>query len=194
MRTPCVFIALLTIVSAQTIAAEVKLVVHPRLGTYALVVEREDPPRLSISVFDRANAKTQEFEVESTLKARDAIRDIDVDGDGYKDLVIAHSYGAGPFASTSLYRFNVNTGRFKEDDSFPGEGFPTPSRKRACFYLESRLPPGPMFNYEITEWCLSRTTDQWVESTSCNMKRPCFKRLENYMRTWHKKNAGASPP
>jgi hypothetical protein len=186
-------LGLLVITSSQGTTAELKFPLHRASGSYAHVAKRADNRAFLITVFDRTNTKLQEFYVESTLEARNAISVMDVDGDGYQDLVIAHGYGAGPFAHTSLYRFSVSSGQFKEDKSFPGEDFPTPAPRVGCIYLSSRLPPGPMYQYETTEWCLSRVDDHWTVRASCNHKHKCFRRLDGYMRSWHKKHPTIEP-
>ncbi|MGZ5165314.1 MAG: FG-GAP repeat protein [Burkholderiales bacterium] len=187
---PYLVLALLLVISGHSTAEERNFVLHPALGTYTLLIQSKDRVGHRLSILDRTGTKIQDLDVESTINLRESISVIDVDGDGYKDLVIAKGYAAGPFALTSLYRFNPQTRLFEEDQSFPGEDFPTPAPKRGCIYLESRLPGGKsIYYYEITEWCLSRATDQWVAGTSCSSQHSCYKRLASYRRAWHKKQS-----
>lgn len=163
-------------------------IVHPNIGKFKFV-ERFDNNlgQYVLSIYSAKGKLVQKTVLDSTLSPgyNHAIVSIyDVDGDGYMDIVTNDGYGAGPFASTSLFRFNKDVKLFERDERFQGYNFPVPAPTAGCVYLEERV--SPVDGNMITEWCLGSDRHEWKAVKRCmsSTDRECYEQLDKYQFNW----------
>jgi len=140
----------------------------------------------ALLIFDQDGKQLQIINVDTTVSQDQLLSIIDMDGDGYTDLSVTIGYGAGPFPFTELYRYIKATNLFEKDKSFPGETA-TPSEHKGCVYTQERVSLGDaVYDYRMTEWCLSQDTGEWSAGTSCSLSddNECFSRIDDYLRGW----------
>ena len=168
-------------------------VIHPSLGKYKFVgtIDPETDGYL-VAVFTPEGKRSQLLKIDSDILRNgydvSVLSIYDVDRDGYKDLVTINSFGAGPYPTTSLFRYNKFNGQFEEDKRFPGYNVPTPSRTSGCVFLDERISSTE--GYIVTEWCLSTKDGSWQEGTKCasSSDTACYDAISKYQLKWHRKN------
>lgn len=171
-------------------------VINPALGKYKIEVKRSGCVEYrsfkkqvyAITISDQSEKLIQKIEVHSSSSLAHLLSIIDMDGDGYKDFSISLGYGAGPFAFTSVYRFNKDKNQFEEDKNYPG-GNATPSENAGCVYIEERMSMGnAQYDYEVTEWCFSPATNEWSAGKTCSLlsDKECYEHIGRYQKDWRK--------
>ena len=165
-------------------------VIHPSLGKFRFSGRMdEDPDYYQLRIHSSRRRLIQEIRFQSNITSLgydfSPVSIYDVDGDGYKDIVIIAGYGAGPNPSTSLFRYNKDNSRFELDEHFPGYNTPIPSEKVGCVYLDERISSRD--GYEYTEWCTSPGTAKWTESRRCSQATnpACYNKIHDYEFNWH---------
>lgn len=168
-------------------------VIHPALGKFKFIgnVDSESGGYL-LKVFSPRKTLLQTLHIDTVGSSQsydsDPVIIYDVDGDGYKDLVMIDGYGAGPYPSTSLYRYDKASRRFSRDATFPGYNIPTPSQTVGCIYLDERV--SSQEGYMFTEWCLSSRVGKWIKGRQCaTVSKPaCYEEIRHYDLNWHRKH------
>ncbi len=177
-----------------------RAVVNRKLGAFQFVLESKGcheyrayhHQTYDLHVRNEKGQAIQRIEISSSTSPEKSFWFVDMDSDGYQDIVVSGGYGAGPFPNISLYRFNREGGFFQEDSEFPGgEAWATPAEDRGCVYVEERQPTGAGYDYVVTRWCLSPNTGTWAERQSCSARndKECFDQIANYSKEWYKKHS-----
>jgi hypothetical protein len=139
------------------------------------------------------------------MQLQNLVRLIDVDQDGFTDLVFLISRGGEPFFTTTVYRYNRDSSQFVLDDDFPGESEPVPAQDKGCVFTQARHSGGyAIYYYEITKWCEQRGPDAgWKLTSSCDshtkrsctdcgqaVTESCYRKRETELRKWQKVHQG----
>jgi hypothetical protein len=173
---------------------------------YRLNISSDEGDEISVKVFDRNGQERQSIPVKTEEKAevdlKDLVQQIDVDQDGYIDLVFLVDRGREPFFNTKVYRYNKDSSLFVEDTKFPDESEPIPTSKKGCIYSQVRHAGGyGDYYYEITKWCEVNDKDVgWKLISSCddhtkkscpdcdkNLTASCNQKREKEIEKWQKK-------
>jgi len=85
---------------------------------------------------------------------------IDVNGDGYKDLLlydacVGYAGCAGPSIAADVYLYIPNLKRFAQSKTLSGRGEIQPSSKKGCVIVNFK---SGMQGYTDEEWCFNLST------------------------------------
>jgi len=140
-----------------------RAVINPSVGAYVL----ERRPGTSEATGTSEVTVTRERDGKRMRSLNVEISDqgwidfVDLDGDGYKDLVVyPPGYGAGPLPSGDPYVFDPKTGEF-ESAQFVGGGLISVSRPKGCVHVTNRMSSTVRPNYITARWCFDRQSRTW---------------------------------
>jgi hypothetical protein len=136
-----------------------KAIINPKIGVFKFSFNQDEK---SIIVYSMRNKSVIQSISVPLFTENGWLEFMDLDDDGYKDIVIYSPYysRSGPIPSGEVWIFNPENSQFDENHDFSGEGEVEKAKQRGCVMVTNRAPDN--YNYLTDFWCFDKKSKKWV--------------------------------
>lgn len=135
-----------------------KTMISPQVGEFKFTYNKDEKNIIVYSM--RSKSIIQKIPVPFFTNKGD-VEFMDLDDDGYKDLVIySPFYGSSnPIPSGEVWVYSSNDSQFIQNEEFSGNGYVEKAKQHGCVMITNRSED--KYNYSTEYWCFDKKTQKW---------------------------------